>query len=262
MVLNVAVIDNEQHAIDSVVRLIEGLPYLQLKRTFKDPLLALQEGNLENIDLIFLDIEMPASPFDGYDLIEMFNGRFKIIVMTAYEKYALKGYEYDIVTLLHKPINPKRFIRAVNKACGLPEPLFQPERLSEVSLANKNSTFLKVASRGGVYSLRQINFLNITFIRSQSQAIEIYFADKSKIVPAGDMSLTKFYEEELPHDIFIRVHKSYIVSKRYIFEVIGNEIFIKPPVMLKDFDKVPIGETYKETFMNFIKNNNYGASLF
>ncbi|AUD02181.1 LytR/AlgR family response regulator transcription factor [Spirosoma pollinicola] len=255
MTLSVAIIDDEQHAIDSVVRLIEGLPYLHLKQIFKDPLLALQDGSLDGIDLIFLDIRMPAFPYDGYDLIDMFGGRFKIIVMTAHEEYALKGYEYDIVTLLHKPITPKRFIRAVHKAYQLPEPSFQPDDRPSAATQLKDSIFLKIAATGGNYSFRQIKFSDIRFIRSQSQAIEIYLKDSSKIVPAGDLPLTKFYEDELPQDIFIRVHKSYIVSKLYIYEVAGNEILINRYPLEKDYDKIPIGDTHRENLMAFIKNN-------
>ena len=107
------VVDDEQGAIDILTHYISKTPFLELTGSFLGPLDALDTVYTGNVDLIFLDIHMPE--LSGLDFIKLLKGRVKVILTTAYDQYALEGYEHNVVDYLLKPIPFERFLKAAQK---------------------------------------------------------------------------------------------------------------------------------------------------
>src|SRR5579875_688291 len=115
--INCLIVDDEQHAIDILVHYVQQTPYLNLVSSTTNPVEALQIIATQNVDLVFLDIQMPE--LSGIDLIKAIQGKAKVILTTAYSEFALQSYELDVVDYLLKPIRFPRFLTAVQKAMKL-----------------------------------------------------------------------------------------------------------------------------------------------
>lgn len=112
--INCIIVDDERHAIDLLSNHISKIPFLNIQFSTTDPVRAFQHIHQRRTDLIFLDIQMPE--LDGIQFLNLLKGNSKVILTTAYTKYALEGYEHDIIDYLLKPIVFERFLKAVQKA--------------------------------------------------------------------------------------------------------------------------------------------------
>ena len=229
-------LDDEMLALELLEDNISKVPYLQLEAKFRDPLKAIQFLQEENIDLVFLDIQMPG--LSGLQFIKSFPQKCMFILITAYEKYALEGYNLNVVDYLLKPVALERFIQACNKAFDL----YQLKNKSFSMPAGKEASYFFINAD---YSLIKIKFADVTWVEGFKDYIKIHLKSNPKPVVAK-MSM-KLIEEQLPHSIFLRIHKSYIVSKEFITSIKKTSIFIENI-------ELSIGDTFKEGIAEYVKN--------
>jgi DNA-binding LytR/AlgR family response regulator len=183
----------------------------------------------QEIDLIFLDIQMPG--LTGLQFIQSLQQKPMFILVTAYEKYALEGFELDVVDYLVKPVALQRFIKACNKA----NELFQLKTKPRVTSAETNPGYFFVNVD---YSLLKVVFDDITYIEGLKDYIKIHLKSSSRAIITR-MSM-KSLEDQLPAEVFIRIHKSYIVSVKHITAVRKNSVFL-------DAIELPVSDNYRDT---------------
>ena len=221
-------IDDEPLALELLEDNISKVPFLHLVASCSNPLEAMKVLQQETIDLIFLDIQMPG--LTGLQFIQSITEKPMFILITAYEKYALEGFNLDVVDYLVKPVSLDRFIKACNKA----RELHQLKTGKEKGESNNAAYFFINVD----YSLVKIVFADIMWIEGFKDYLKIHLKSTSKPIVAR---LTmKSIEEQLPASMFLRVQKSFIVSKEHITAVRKNSVFIN------DIE-IPVGDNYKDT---------------
>ena len=228
--INCIAIDDEPLALELLEDNIAQVPYLQLVGKCSNAIDALKLLKEINVDLVFLDIQMPG--LTGLQFIQSMSQKPMFILVTAYEKFALEGFNLNVVDYLVKPVPLERFIRACNKA----QELFELKKGNFVAgERNKDDDFFFINVD---YSLVKVMYNNIIWIESLKDYIKIYLNDNTKPIVAR-LSL-KSLEDELPPSMFLRIHKSYIVSKNFISSV------KKSSVLLDNKTELPVGENYKD----------------
>jgi len=220
------IIDDEPLAIQVIQAHLEQFSDIELITTFENPVNAFDLLKNEDIDLIFLDIEMPL--LSGIDFIKSLSNPPKIILTTAYRNYAIEGYELDIVDYLLKPISFSRFFKAINKYKRITNRSYSElptstEKISNDHLyVNSNKKFIK------------INFDEILYVESIKDYIRIHLFNKSVVTKDAISN----FEKKLP-TIFLRTHRSYIVNTTKI------TAFTKLDVEIEQRE-IPISASYKE----------------
>lgn len=222
------IIEDEPLALERTKDFVLKTPFLNLCATFDNALTGLTYLNTHPVDVLFLDINMDE--LTGVELLESTKITAQVIITTAYQEYALKGYELNVTDYLLKPFSFQRFLQAVNKA----QDQLQVRTTPDVPL---DFVFIKTENR-----LEKIAFSDIIYIEGMRDYRRIHTVDK-KI-----MTLQNFKELEqiIPANLVCRVHKSYMVGIHKI-ESIGNG-------RIKILDKIiPISETYKAFFYQKIE---------
>ena len=233
-------IDDENLALDLIEDDILKVPFLQLVKKCKSGIEALDVLQTEKIDLLFLDIQMPD--ISGIQFLKSLPHKPLVIFTTAYEKYALEGFELDVVDYLLKPYSFERFLKAVNKAQEHLSILEKNPALPSAEEISFSNHFIFVKSD---YKLVKIEIAEIQYIESLKDYIKIIVGDK----PVVTLSSMKAIEEKLVAPDFIRVHRSFIVNLRKIQYIHRN--------FVKVGDKeIPIGDNYKENFLQVINQKN------
>jgi DNA-binding LytR/AlgR family response regulator len=223
-------VDDEKHVLDLLVDNIKQVPYLQLVKSCKTAFEAMEILQKEKIDLIFLDIQMPR--LSGLQFIQTLRQPPMIIMITAYEDYALEGYNLNVVDYLLKPVSLERFLKACNKAKELFD--LRNDRTAPQK-EEPDHLFVNVE-----YKLVKIQFTEILFIEALKDYIKIHLTPPAKPV-LTKMSL-KTMEEKLPVSKFARIHKSYIVSADKI-TIIKRDL-----INVGDLE-LPVSDFYKENLM-------------
>lgn len=234
------VVDDEQGAIDILTHYISKTPFLELSGSFLGPLDALDAVYAGDIDLIFLDIHMPE--LSGLDFIKLLKGRVKVILTTAYDQYAMEGYEHNVVDYLLKPIPFERFLKAAQKVVDSA----QQNVPKEVSSANSQTpekteddhVFVKADGK-----VQKIKFEDILYVEGLGNYVTMHTVN-GKVVTLLTM---KEVQERLPENSFMRVHRSFIVSLNQVQFIEGNQIFVDNKTA------VSLGETYRETFFKALE---------
>jgi DNA-binding LytR/AlgR family response regulator len=231
------VVDDEQHAIDILTHYIGQTPFLHLAASTTNPMEALQLVNEQDIELIFLDIQMPE--LSGIDFIKAIQGKAKVILTTAYSEFALESYELDVVDYLLKPIRFPRFLQAVQKVA---KEAAEPAREQPSAEVEDDYIFVKTESKG---KLLKINLADIDYIEGMKNYVAIHCGEKKTLVYTSMKEL----EERLPHKGFLRVHKSFIIPMAKITGIEGNLLRLKNVT-----SEILIGENYKADLMEIIRN--------
>lgn len=221
-------IDDEPLALELLEDNISKVPYLQLQGSFNNPLEAMKYLQQQKVDLVFLDIQMPG--ITGLQFIQSIPQKPMFILITAYEKYALDGFNLDVIDYLVKPVSIERFMKACNKALELHE--LKTKQQESPTESQAEYFFINVD-----YSLLKIVYKDIRYIEGLKDYIKIHLNSTSKPVVAR-MSM-KSIEEQLPASMFVRVQKSYIISKEYITAIRKNSIFIGNI-------EIPVGDNYRD----------------
>jgi two-component system, LytTR family, response regulator len=191
-----------------------------------DAMKAVQE---QKVDLIFLDIQMPG--LTGLQFIQSLTVKPMIILITAYENYALEGFNLEVTDYLVKPVSLERFIKACNKA----KELFDLRNQSNSAKQSPGYFFVNVE-----YSMVKVAVDDIVYIEGLKDYIKIHLHSSSKAIITR-MAL-KAIEEQLPPGKFIRIHKSYIVSVAFITSVKKTSVFI-------GINELPVSDNYKDAVM-------------
>jgi len=220
------IIEDEPLALKRTSDFVNKIPFLNLIDTFDNSINGLFYLKSNKVDLLFLDINMDE--LSGIELLESSKIDSQVIITTAYQEYALKGYELNVTDYLLKPFTFDRFLKAVTKA--------------QENLANRNSDsqpdyiFVKTE-----YRLEKIMLNEIVYIEGMRDYRRIHTVNKKV------MTLQNFseFEKLIPSNIVCRVHKSYMVSLNKIVSIERNRIKIADQL-------IPISETYKEIFYQFV----------
>lgn len=190
---------------------------------FSNAMSALKFLNQNNVDIMFLDIHMPD--FSGFDLLQTLKNPPKIILVTSDKNFAIEAFEYDcVVDYLVKPINEERFAKALNKAKN-----FNSSASFEVSASSKSMTnelesefYVNIDRR-----LIKIEYHSVNIVEAKGDYIHIKTDTKNYIVH----STLKKIEEKLPHDLFLKVHRSFIVNFKKIIDIEDNSVLIGKDVI-------------------------------
>ena len=228
-------IDDEELALELLEDNIKKVPYLHLVASCSNAFEAMKVLQEQPVDLIFSDIQMPG--LTGLQFIQSVPQGSMFILVTAYEKYALEGFNLNVIDYLVKPVPLDRFIKACNKAWEWHNLKNKPSELTKAEPVDY--FFINVD-----YSLLKVAFADIVWIEGLKDYVKIYLKSTDKPLVAR-LSM-KTLEEQLPPASFLRIHKSYIISKASITAVRKNSVFIKTT-------ELPIGENYKEGVDNFVK---------
>jgi two-component system, LytTR family, response regulator len=224
-------VDDEPLALDLLEDNISKVPYLHLVAKCTNAMEAMKVLQQHPADLIFLDIQMPG--LTGLQFIQSMTEKPMIILITAYEKYALEGFNLDVTDYLVKPVSLDRFVKACNKAKEIYD---LKNRINKDALSNPDYFFVNVD-----YSLLKINFNDIRYIEGLKDYIKIHLKSTPRAVITR-MAM-KAIEEELPASKFLRIHKSYIISLEHITAIRKNSVFI-------DELELPVGENFREAVLN------------
>lgn len=225
-------IDDEELALELLEDNIKKVPFLDLVGTYTNPLQAMEAINQQDIDLVFLDIQMPQ--LSGLQLIKTITNKPMFILVTAYEKFALQGFELDVVDYLLKPVPLDRFIKACNKA----NDYFQ---LTNKGRASSNQPAPDYFFVNVDYSLLKILKSDIIYIEGLKDYVKIHLRSSNN--PVVTRITMKALEEHL-HDGFMRIHKSYIVSSKAITSVRKNTVYIGSL-------ELPVSENYMDELKLF-----------
>ena len=238
MNLNCVIVEDEPFARNLLTEYVRKVPSLNLIEACSSPIVALDVLRNNAIDVLFLDVQMPE--LTGISLLKVLQKRPLVILTTAYSEYALEGYELDVVDYLLKPITFERFLRAVDKVTttGIQEVDRRSSR-ETAAAAEQPFVFIKDGTK-----LVKVVFDDILYVEGLKDYVTIHLKNQ-KIV---SLQRLKTLEEQLPSDKFIRIHNSFIVALRSIDAVHKNNVQIRNAL-------IPIGETYKKSFREFIEQN-------
>lgn len=234
MSLKCIVIDDQQYAIDAMVRYIHEMPNMEVLATFSDSLVALDEVRKgEDVDFIFLDIEMPH--LTGLELAKSLRSKTRFLVFTtSHERHALDAFELQANQYLLKPITFAKFAIAVTD-------LLKHQSITAASISPKFQ-FIKAEYKN---TYHYINPTEILYIQAAKNYVVIVLEKEQFVTHLGLNAL----EGALSTKDFIRVSKSFIIAKHAIRKIEGNSI------KLKNDHVVQVGRTYKPTFVNFVKES-------
>lgn len=221
-------VDDESLALDLLEDNISKVPFLRLEGRCKNALEALDFLQSHEIDLIFLDIQMPG--ISGIQLVNTLNSQPMVIFITAYEHFALEGFNVNAVDYLMKPVAFERFLKAVNKANDFMQIRLKAEEPGQV----KNQNYIFVSAD---YNLVRIAFADILYIEGLKDYVKIHsLAFQRPVITRMSM---KVMEEKLPADQFARVHKSFIINVEKITSMRKNKIKILE-------EEIPMSDFYKD----------------
>jgi DNA-binding LytR/AlgR family response regulator len=228
-------VDDEALSLDLLEDNIRQVPFLQLVKRCRNAYEAMDVLRQEPIDLIFLDIQMPG--LTGTQFLQSLTHKPVVIFITAFKKYALEGFELDVLDYLVKPVTFERFLKAVNKAADFCSMKKQAVQAPVAHHAN-DYFFVNVE-----YSLVKIAIQEITHIESLRDYIKIYLSQHDK--PVMTKLSLKSLADRLSPNRFVRVHKSYMVAIDKICSIRKNQLYINQHI-------IPISDFYREELFKVI----------
>ena len=243
MKISCVAIDDEPLALDLLSKFIQQTTFLELEGKFSNAIEALGYINQHEVNLIFMDIQMPD--LSGMELARILDGKkdsgtTRVIFCTAYHQFALEGYKVEALDYLLKPYSYEDFLTAATKAYqyfGRIGTLAQPS-LPTTPAASADYIFLKVE-----YQLVKVVLKDITHIEAYKDYVKVHLTSKNH--PLLSLTSMKNMEELLPKDRFMRVHRSFIVSLDHIDSISKNVIHIGS-------QPITVGDLYKEQFTEFV----------
>lgn len=227
-------VDDEPLALRLVSSYIEQTPFLELAGSCSNAVAALAAIRNDNIQLVFLDIQMPD--FNGIELARVLAGHAnapRIIFTTAFHNFAIEGYKVDALDYLLKPFSYEEFLKAATKA----EAYFELHR-QKTTPHEDNFMFVKAD-----YKMVRVDFEDIVFLESLKDYIKIHLTDGKR--PILTLSSLRSIEEKLPPAKFIRIHRSFIVALDKIDSITKNAVH------LADVN-ITVGEQYKDAFRDLM----------
>lgn len=241
MKLNCVAIDDEPLALELLSKFIEQTSFLNLIGKFSNAIEALGFINQNEVQLAFMDIQMPD--LSGMELARVLDGKkndkTKIIFATAYHQFAIEGYKVEALDYLLKPYSYEDFLNAATKAFSYFEKQAQPKHESSiVDSSTPEYIFLKVE-----YQLVKVMLKDIAYVEAYKDYVKVHLLSKPN--PLLSLTSLKSMEELLPTDKFMRVHRSYIVALDHIDSVSKNVIQIGK-------NHISVSDNYKDIFLEFM----------
>jgi DNA-binding LytR/AlgR family response regulator len=230
------IIDDEPLAVELIKGFVSKVDSLELIHTFNNAIDAIAIINQTHVDLIFLDIEMPH--FSGIDFLNAIDKKPLVIFTTAYENYAVEGFNLGAVDYLVKPIPFNRFLKAVARAQQLFNPT-APTTNNTIVAPEMEQDFMFVKAD---YENIKLNYSDIMYIEGLKDYVKIYTTDLKYILTL--ISLIKL-EQNLANKGFARIHRSYIINIKHVKSIQKNKVII-------DDKRIPISESYKTAFFEKI----------
>jgi DNA-binding LytR/AlgR family response regulator len=232
-IYNCAIVEDEPLAAEVLQDYIRQVPFLKLVCVCSDAFYAMESLQKFDIDVMFLDIHLPK--MKGLDLVKVLKNPPKIIITSAYQEYALQGYEFNVIDYLLKPIDFGRFLKAVNKIEQTKETILPARPV--VQPADRTYLFFNVGKKKVKVFLDEI-----LYIESMKEYIRVNTKNKSV--------LTKFklsqLDELLSENNFLRIHRSFIVAKDKIEAFSATEVELSGK-------RLPIGRSYKELVLSLLE---------
>ena len=228
LTLNCLVVDDDSLSRNILEDLINDTTSLNLSASCQDPIQAFNFLKEHQVDLLFLDIEMPK--MDGMEMLRNLNPLPQVVLVTSHTEYAVESYEYDVTDFIKKPITPARFLKAIDK-------VYKRLSTEETKITTKGDTiFIKSDSR-----LVQINTNKIFWIEALGNYMRVITENGKYTI----LSTMKDVASKLPSDEFVRVHRSFIVRVDKIKSIEDNYIII-------DEKQINIGKAYKDGLNKFL----------
>jgi len=227
------IIDDEHIAHKIIMEYCEMLPHMKLQKNCYSALEALEYLNTHQVDLIFLDINMPK--LKGFEFLKTLSAPPKVIVTTAYSEFAIEGYELNVSDYLLKPFSLERFLKAVNKVMG------SNTNLKNASSEENDATTKRIFLRQNK-SYIQVEVDTILFIEASGNYTKIVSKNETITIREKISDVL----ESLHSDDFIQVHKSFAVAIKYINRIDGNRIHIQDHT-------IPVGKLYKANLIKILK---------
>ncbi|MEI6124003.1 MAG: LytTR family DNA-binding domain-containing protein [Bacteroidota bacterium] len=241
MNINCVAIDDEPLALDIIADYCDNISYLNLQGTYTSPVHAIEFLKSNKVDLLFLDIQMEQ--LTGIQLLNVIKSKPLVVFTTAYDSFAMMGYELDVVDYLLKPISFERFLKATNKVfekLQSEKPIAPEHKPSAPENMKHDYFFVKTDSK-----MQKVNLNDILYVEGQCDYLKIV-TEHERIMTL--MSFKKM-EDILPGEHFFRTHKSYIVALSKIEFVERNRIKIKDQY-------IPIAEGRAKLFFKAIENHS------
>ena len=232
------VIEDEPLSQDILSKFISDTPQLELSGICGDALSASSLLRTSRADLIFLDINLPV--MSGLSFLRSLSRPPMVIFTTAYPEYAVEGFEADAVDYLVKPFSFERFLKAVNKACDRMNVILSKSSPQTVN-PQETTGFIILRADKKVY---KVNYPDIHYLESTGDYIKVYTADKCLVVHETFKNII----EQLPTELFIRVHKSFIVPLGRIKFIEGNQVSI-------DGKMIPVGMVFRDGLMKALQTS-------
>jgi DNA-binding LytR/AlgR family response regulator len=239
--LNVLIVDDEPLALDVLETYIGQMSELNLVKRCTNALEANDALKVNDIDLMFLDIQMPQ--LTGIDFVKTLSKPPMIVFTTAYPNYAIQGFDLNALDYLLKPISLERFVKAVNKA------------VEHAEMANRDGSPTQTAN----------DFLDFFFVKADKKLVKVNFNDIIYIEGLKDyviirlvhgrvitLQTMKSLEDKLPNGRFKRIHRSYIVAMDKITAIEGNMVEVSEKEKPK---LLPIGKNYRDELLSLIEKN-------
>lgn len=236
--LRCLIVDDEPHAIEVIKNYSKKTPYLEIVASFNSALEALPYIEKEDIDLIFLDINMPT--FTGLDFVKSFGNKTNIILTTAYSNYAVTAFDNDVIDYLLKPFPFERFLVATQKALNR---LYKP--IAEKAPVEIKETEHQIFVKTDKGKIIKIDYNDIIYIEGLKNYISFYLTNKRRVISLLNM---KTLEDRLPAQSFVRIHKSYLISINKIISMDGGRLYLEGAE-----EPIPIGNTFKALFIERLK---------
>ncbi|PTQ94830.1 LytTR family two component transcriptional regulator [Mucilaginibacter yixingensis] len=235
-------VDDEKLALELMEDNVLKVPFLKVAGKCRNAIEAMEFLRREPVDLIFLDIQMPG--ISGTQFLSSLTNAPMVIMVTAYENYALEGYNLDVIDYLVKPVAFERFLKAANKAYelwGLRQDRDQQVAPPEpVAAAPTTPDYLFVNAD---YSIVRINIPEVTHVEGLKDYVKIYLRNATK--PVITRLSMRYLEEKLPADSFARVHKSFIVALDKVTSFKRNRLLIGET-------EIPVSDNYKDKIHAYI----------
>lgn len=243
--LNCLIVDDEPLARKLLSDYVQKVPYLNLLRTCSDPMEALDFLRENPVDLLFLDIQMPE--ITGLTLLKILQKKPWVILTTAYSEYALESYELDVVDYLLKPITLERFLKSMEKINQRMQGIANQQLPSEQSTVQTPELppppayiFVKDGTK-----LVKVKLSEIMYVEGMKDYVAIH-TPQQRIVT---LQRLKALEEQLPENLFIRIHNSYIVALDWLDSIHKEKVKVGNALL-------PISDSYRKAFKDFIERNH------
>ncbi|UEG51368.1 LytTR family DNA-binding domain-containing protein [Mucilaginibacter daejeonensis] len=234
-------VDDQSYATKIIMDHIAKVPFLEAAGHTTNAIEALSRVQQGDIDLVFLDIQMPD--LTGIQFLKLCTGKCKVILTTAYPEYALEGFEQDVVDYLLKPIPFERFLKAAHKAQFLinaAKAKGSDNTMSSIpGPTQQGYCFVKSDSKS---KFIRIDHNDILYLEGMRNYVSLMTHDRRIMI----YRTLRDFESELPQPPFYRIHRSYIISLDKVRLVNGNTVYIGDQT-------IPIGETYLTSFLNIIQ---------